>query len=164
MSITSCAREADVLDAVMSGRWETTGGDELHIHASSCVVCGELSLVASELGADYHDAARLAPIPTSGLMWWRMQRRAREEAVRETTRAIGLMQAAAIFAAITVALTVVGGFAAFNHTFRAWFARMADAVYFGNAVSVSWTLPMIAGTLAIVALTPVALYFAVAKD
>jgi hypothetical protein len=68
----SCTREQEALDLVRAGRWPEGCDDELRAHVATCVHCSESVPIASLLTADYHAAVRTAPVPTSGLVWWRV--------------------------------------------------------------------------------------------
>jgi hypothetical protein len=71
-----CEREASVLEAATSGRWE----DALRRHARECEICADVALVAGMLAeqsvADLAEAPELRPEQA----WWKAQLKARREA------------------------------------------------------------------------------------
>ncbi|MDQ6803317.1 MAG: hypothetical protein M3041_21150 [Acidobacteriota bacterium] len=99
-----CDYEPEVLRAVTTGRID----DDLRAHIAACDGCAELLSVASAVADDRQTLTREAPIPSSGLMWWRTSIRAREEARRTAVRAATLVQAALVATAIIVAVVVLG--------------------------------------------------------
>ena len=88
MSRIECAREQEVLDAITSGRWPDKLGGELSVHIADCAVCADLGLVAETFNADYQSALKHVHIPSAGLVWWRAEIRARQDAVRAVNRPI----------------------------------------------------------------------------
>jgi len=100
----NCGYEAEVLRAVAGGHID----DELREHIAACDGCADLLSVASAVAEDRRALMREAPIPSSGLMWWRTSMRAREEARRMAVRAATLVQAALIAVAVIVAVVVLG--------------------------------------------------------
>jgi hypothetical protein len=97
VNATECEREADVLEAVMSGCWPPEargddGSEDLGSHASRCAVCAELASVAVVLRTERDDAWREAHVPTSGQIWWRATMRTRAEASAAAGRPITMLQ------------------------------------------------------------------------
>jgi hypothetical protein len=97
-----CPRESEVLEAVVCDRWP----DELRRHADACVVCGEVTTVATALNDEREAACREARLPTSGQVWWRASTRARAEAAAAAARPITVVQgvAGACAAGVSAAL------------------------------------------------------------
>ena len=162
MNVTDCPREIEVIDAMTAGRWPLA--DELHAHATSCPVCGDLVAVAAAVTTDMRAELLAVDVPPSGVMWWRTQRRAQEEAMRTAARAITFVQTASILGAIAAALTILGGVGAMSKSWRAWFANFSDALYFGGVTIPAWTFPLLLAFAVTLALAPFALYFAVRED
>jgi len=162
MNHTDCPREPEVLDAMTAGRWPFA--EELHAHAATCPVCGDLASVAGAFTEDMHAEMQTVDVPPSGLVWWRTQRRAREEAARTAVRAMTFVQTASILGAIAAALTILGGVGAMSKSWRAWFANLSDALYFGGVTIPSWSLPLLLAFAVTLALAPLAVYFAVRED
>jgi len=151
----TCSRESEILDALQSARWPDACDDELRAHARSCAICADLLLVASAIAADVPRAA----IPTAGVVWWRMQRREREEAARAASRTITIVQASSIAGAIALALTFLGGMSAMSDTWRTWLARAVQL-----ASVPQWNVTLLCAIVVSLALAPVALYFAMSED
>ena len=116
MNTTECDREQEILEAVLSGRWQEGFGDldDLSRHADACPICGDLVTVALTLRDERDAAWREARLPTSGQVWWRAAMRRRAEAVAAASRPITLVQglaaacaAGVIGALITLAWPVV---------------------------------------------------------
>lgn len=150
----NCPRESEIVDVLMAGRWPEACESELRAHADHCASCADLVLVATAIAAD----APRADVPTSGVVWFRIQRREREEAARVASRTMTFVQASSIVAAIAFALTIVGGIS-FSDTWKAWLTRATQL-----ASLTQWSFALSCVFLVTVALAPVALYFAFGKD
>lgn len=161
---TECPREYEVLECVTAGRWPDGCEAELRAHAASCALCADLVAVTRAIAEEMHAEMRAADVPPAGMVWWRMQRRQRADIARTATRAITLVQTASVCAAVAFALTVLGGVAAVNDTWRHSLARMADAIHFGAIDPFAWSAPLLVALAASLMLAPVAVYLAVAKD
>ena len=158
--IVECEREQDVLDAIASQRWPERADEDLRAHVRSCEVCADLLDVASALVND-HPVSQESRIPSSGLVWWRAQLRARDEDTRAAARPIAFIQgvaaSVAIWLLVTFARTVPVG------TFGAWKDWLVDLIPHASRSP----LPSVAVLVVIGAallLAPVAIYFAVAED
>jgi len=164
---TVCEREELLLEVVRAGRWTQIGGEELSSHIAACTSCAELVAVASALAVDHQAALHDAPVPPSGLVWWRMQKRAREEALRAANRTVTTIQAVSIAAGVAIALLILGTFADMQsllHGAKEFMTIHLPAhVASGSAMS-QWSVPLALAVLTCFALAPVALYFAFARD
>jgi hypothetical protein len=153
--MSGCNREELVLELVRSGRHDA----ELTAHIATCDSCAEVAFVAGSIVADQNDALRNAPVPPSGLVWWRMQRRAADDAARDASRAVIAAQTLSFVAAIAIVvalLTTVGGVS--MNTLR-------NLVHIPALATIAqWSLPLVLGLVICLALAPVAIYFAVARD
>ncbi|MFL6244387.1 MAG: hypothetical protein ACJ74H_00055 [Thermoanaerobaculia bacterium] len=149
--MSECPRAQEALELVRAGRWPDGCSDETRTHIASCADCGDTVQVASMIAADYHAAIRTARVPGSGLVWWRAQRRAREEAERTATRVVTFVQGASVAIGVTVAVAIAGP------------ETVNRALAFVSAFP-SWTLPVLAGLTATLALAPVAVYLAASRD
>jgi hypothetical protein len=94
MSGIECAREPELVAAVLGRRWPDGCADDLPAHAESCEVCAEVLLVASVLRED-QAAVRDLDIPAAGQVWWRAAVRARAEAAHAAARPMVWLQAVA---------------------------------------------------------------------
>ncbi len=103
MNAPLCPREGEVLDALRSGAWPAGCGDELRAHPAECPSCRDLVEVTTALFEDRDAGIQEAPIPGSGLVWWKMQMRHRQEAMGSARRTLLLVQG--------TALSVAGGLA-----------------------------------------------------
>ena len=171
MKVLECCREQDVLDMLTSGRWPDRVDDELRGHIAACAICADVVEVASAVLDDRNEESGEMRIPSSAVMWWRAQMRARQEAAREAARPITVAQVVASVSVIALTVTalvalspwfagLLGGWASGTR------AAMSDMAAIG-APSVllahGWMLPaLIIGVWLVLA--PVAIYFAVADD
>ena len=102
MTTVDCGREEDVLDALTSGRWPERVDCELLSHVADCSICTDVVEVASAVLEVRANEPVEARIPSSAVMWWRAQMRARQEASREAARPITVAQVVASVAAIVL--------------------------------------------------------------
>jgi hypothetical protein len=105
-----CVREAEVLDAVVRGRWPSAapGEEDLRQHAMVCPVCADVALVARVLRDERHEAWRDAHVPAAGHVWWRATIRARAESARAAARPITLAQGLGGACAAGVCAALIG--------------------------------------------------------
>ena len=174
MKNVDCCREQDVLDALMSGRWPDRADEDLRVHVATCGICADVLEVAGAVLAlvnDRNDEPGDMRIPSSAVMWWRAQMRARQEAAREAARPITVAQVIASAAAI--ALTVIALVALspwFAGLLRGWVSGVRGVVASDLAIQApsallaqGWMIPALMIGVWLV-LAPVAIYFAVADD
>jgi len=133
-----CNFEAEVLRAVATAHIDA----DLRAHIVTCDGCAEILSVASAVADDRRTLMREAPIPSSGLMWWRTKMRANEEARRAAVRTATLIQAGLIAVAVIIAVVGVGVTVPAVHidlkplltipvfAFAAWVILAPVAVYF----------------------------------
>ncbi len=148
-----CTREQETLELVRAGRWPAGCDDEMRAHVASCAHCAESVQVASLLTDDYRAALRTAHLPSSGLVWWRVQRRAREEAARNAARVVTLVQAISVVAGLAIALGIAS---------RAFSFVPSDLI--SPTVLSQWSLPFTLAILVSLTLAPVVVYLAVSRD
>jgi hypothetical protein len=144
-----CPREQEVLDAI-----DTHLGDALSAHVASCDPCTDLVNVAHAILDDVNIMANAAPIPSSGGVWWRIERRAREEAERKALHTVSVVQVSTVGVVAMLAIVLLGGLA----TIRGWITDLAIPMQLA-----SWSAPVLLGLATLVILTPVAIYFAVSE-
>jgi hypothetical protein len=97
---TTCVRDEDVLEAVLSGQWQRVPGNPgnpgnnvaLRRHVDCCPSCRDLVTVATALRDEHELASREAHLPTSGQVWWRASTRTRAEAAATAARPILVLQ------------------------------------------------------------------------
>jgi predicted anti-sigma-YlaC factor YlaD len=136
-----CEREAEILRAIGSGHVT----DDVREHVASCAGCADLFAVASAVVDDRRMLMREAPIPSSGLVWWQMNMRARQEARRVAVRTATVVQVALVAIATVVAVIVFGA--------------TPPSIDYRPLL----TIPVFA-FVAWLILAPVAVYFAVTED
>jgi hypothetical protein len=164
-----CSREEDVLDALSARRWPDRCDADLRAHVASCDICADLVDVATALLDDHEVAWRDARVPPSGVVWWRAQLRAREDAARAAARPLAFIQGVAASVAVWLVVALVRAVPpAYLSTWRAWVTelvpditvRMPDMARVAGAVPLS-ILVLLAAWLV---LAPVAIYFAVVDE
>jgi hypothetical protein len=155
MSRSDCPLEQETLAIVQAGRWPAGCDDASRAHVDACRTCGDIVRIASLIAVDYQAGLRTARVPNSGLIWWRMQRRARQEAVRTASRVITIVQAIAVAAGVAVAMGIIF---ATSRSFSIAPAEMSSTIL------AQWGIPLLIALAAWLALAPVAVYFAVSKD
>lgn len=158
----NCERELDVVNALMDGRWPDGCEPALREHTAVCATCGELVQIAGSVRAQHLATMQRAAVPPSGLVWWRAQRRVRQEALATASQAITTVQAVSVGIGLVVALTFIGFT---KEMWQGWIARLSDYAAFGAfdftpAVDVL----LLVGVASAVLLTPLVLWFAVTKD
>jgi hypothetical protein len=164
-----CSREEDVLDALSARRWPDKCDADLRAHVASCDICADLVDVATALLEDHEVAWLDAHVPPSGVVWWRAQLRAREDAARAAARPLAFIQGVAASVALWLVVALVRAVPpASVSTWRAWARdlvpdltfRMPDVASVTGAVPLSILLLLAAWLL----LAPVAIYFAVVDE
>jgi hypothetical protein len=155
MSRNECPLEHETLAMVHSGRWPHGCDEASRAHIDDCTICGDIVRVAMLVSHDYQATLRTARVPNSGLVWWRTQRRARQEAVRTASRVITVVQAIAVAAGVAVAIGIL------TATSRAFSVTPSDL---SQTIVAQWGIPLLITLAAWLALAPVAVYLAVGRD
>lgn len=151
MARRACAREAELIDAIGAGRWPGRLDGDLAAHVARCSACSETAVVASALLDERRTAVQDASIPSSGLVWWRMQMRARREAAVRVERTLSFAHALVVAGASGVALAILGG---------AWLAGVFEL----PPLPFSWTwIAGLAGAACLV-LAPFVVWFAITEE
>lgn len=170
MKTIECIREDDVLDALTTERWPDRVSEDLRQHVSSCQVCADLVAVVRPILADSDVPGPEPRIPSSAVMWWRAQMRARQEAAREAARPITVAQAIAAVCVVVLVAAVATMMAPWIWSFV---PGLGDGLSLGvtradiqNAVLArGWVLPALALMVGVwLLLAPLAIYFAVTAD
>jgi hypothetical protein len=145
--MSECTRQQEIVAIVRAGRWPDGCDDDTRAHVAACADCTESVQIATLLTDDYRAALRTARVPGSGLVWWRMQRRAREEAARNAARVVTLVQGICVVLGIALAVQILGA------------ENLTQAL-------ARWNLPLILGLTLTLALAPavVAVYLALSRD
>jgi hypothetical protein len=161
-TMIECPRESDVLDALASARWPDRVDAELTQHVSSCAICQDVVAVAAAMREDHDATWREANVPSSGQMWWRAEMRARQDAIRDASRPVTVAQAVAVGLALSFA-AVAGWFA--WPTVQGFFAALfpSAASQQTSVLASPLMLPVAVAMLALLVVTPVALYFVLSE-
>lgn len=167
-----CPREHEVFEALaMDG--SLAGSPDLQAHAGECDICRDIAAVALPLLREKHVAIERAHPPTSGVVWFRAQLRARQEAAKAATRPITVVQGIALASFMAVLAAVLG---AVSPRLIAWFSGLsgfrAPEMSLGlpsieiSALMPSTTLGMLIGAVCLAALLlgPLAAYFALRDE
>ena len=121
MRARECAHELDVYDAISTGRWPARVDAELRDHVASCAICTDVVTVAAAFEAEPSTLPADHRLPESGVIWWKAQLRAREDARRTAGRPITVAQAIAFAACLGVAGALFGATSAW---FQAWIGKL----------------------------------------
>jgi hypothetical protein len=163
-SLSRCDREEQVLELVRTGRWPALADPELTGHVTACQACDDLVAVSSALLADHQAALRAAPIPPSGRVWWRIQRREADEARRAASRTVVAVQLASFAAATAIALAILTSLG----DWRSWLKTLGGLITIDpvttTEIVAQWSLPLALVLATCLALAPVAVYLALARD
>jgi hypothetical protein len=173
MRKSECPREADVLDALKTSAWPDCCGGDLRAHVDDCMACREVVDVVLPLLHEHQTAVADARVPSSAIVWWRAQLRARQEAAAVAGRPITVVQGLSIACAAGLLAAMTGYvFPAFRQALTSLWAMISG---------MAWTeLPVVAwpaaglhtpvGVVALLAITillvlaPVAIYLAVTEE
>jgi hypothetical protein len=173
MTRVECRHEADVLAAVSTNRWPGRVDAELRDHVATCDICTDVIAVVAAFDAETEAARGLARVPDSGIVWWKAQMRARQDAARAAARPITVAQSVAFAATVGVAGALFGATAAwFQHAVRwgvRWFGAAAtSAVAFRLPDMPAWLVALVtdhtllvAGGVVACLLAPVVVYLLV---
>lgn len=142
-----CVREAEVVEAVISGRWPAACDPELRSHAMDCHICKDIVLVSSALQGERDSAVLNATLPAAGLVWWRAELRARREAARAAERPMKLVHSLAAASAAGVVGALLIGMLPFVHQLLTAFTNLPDLGL------------LIGGFATLLVVAPIALYF-----
>ena len=167
---TDCTREEAVLEAINDGLWPDRTDAALREHVDACSVCADLAQVAVLLQQERDGALQEARVPSSGLVWWRAQLRARQEAARAAERPIAFVEGLTVACGLGVAFAIFGLASPWVREWTAWTVDViARAIPGGSEVDML-TATVQGSTLWLVALAawillaPLAIYFTVADD
>lgn len=166
---SECVREEDVVDALASNRWPSQCDQELRTHVAECPVCSGLAEVAAAFVSDRESAWREARVPPAGIVWWRAQLRAREDAARAAVRPVAFIQGVAASVAVWLAValfraTPPGYFA----EWRTWLASFLPGANttLTDVTRVASTIPLAIVIIigASLLLAPLAIYLVLADE
>ena len=164
-----CVRSADLLAAMTGGPLFQLSDDELLKHAETCESCREMVTVVSALRAERDRLRHSVTVPSAGLVWWRAQLRARQQAALRATAPVTAVHAAALVAAIVASIVLVAvvarsvgtaSMANFIPALPSW-DETSQSLAAGSPI-LRYSLML--GATAWLILGPVALYFAFRRD
>jgi hypothetical protein len=156
MRLAECRRECEVVEAVGCGRWPEHCAGDLRDHVESCAVCSQVLEVALALHDDREAAYQHADVPSAGLVWWRAELRARQEALRAASRPITFVQALGVAAAVGMGLALL------SHAWP-WLKQLFMLPDFSTFSVLEWAIA-IAFALAIFVIGPLAMYLVLSDD
>jgi hypothetical protein len=163
-----CERETDVLRAVGRG-WRDGADADVADHAISCSRCAEVRAAAELLRARHVRDTVAAAVPSPAVIWWRLDRRLREEHARRLQR-IALAAQAVVLAA------AAGGAVGVLQVAAPWLSgpdSMVSATWGGvlwllgtwvQPATSFWTLPVAIVAAGWLLLVPVAVYLGFADE
>ncbi len=159
MTLVECPREADVLDALASARWPNRVDSELTDHVASCAICADVLVVAAAMQEDHDAAWKDASVPSSGQMWWRVEMRTKQDAIREASRPVTVAQGVAGLFALVVA--GAAGWRAWPllHDYLA-----SNSLALMPAFSSPFVLPLVVAIGTLLVIAPVALYVVLSDE
>ena len=160
MTRVECTRESEIFEAIAAGR---ALSDELGAHAAGCAICRDLAGVASAIHHDFNAAMREAHVPSSGVAWWRIQRRAQEKAVRVASRTVTFVQLATLAGTACLVLAILGGMSLMKQDWKLWIDRAYFSAidYFASPAIMLWAAPI---AFMFLTLVPFAIYYAVTEE
>ena len=168
MRQAECPREAELLES-LHHCWPEGCPEGLRRHVEACASCGALLAVALPLRDEHAASVREAPVPSSAVMWWRLEMRGRREAAGRALRPIAAVQAVTLACAVGVLAAVIGQVVPQASRVAAWLDALGNSAAAAGAASLPSTAAQVlspggialglAGVLFLV-VTPVALYLA----
>jgi len=162
-----CPRERDVLVAV-SRAWRVKSDEAVAAHADACARCAGVRAAAELLRAEHLRQIQATRVPSGAAMWWRLERRLRQEQARRAQRIALGVQAVVLACAAGVAAAVIQiaspwlrgtGTAAFE----GWTDLVPSLAVWANALA-SWAVPVAMLVAAWLVLVPAAVYLGLADD
>jgi hypothetical protein len=165
-----CVHEQDVVDAVLSRRWDVAN-ETLTQHAAGCEICSDVVAVSRLLAADLDRARYDVRVPAAGQIWWRSAVRARLEGAHAAARPLNWLHGIATACALGLTVAGVGMLWPSLREMVSWLAArtlVVDASVADVATLViaalQRSLPLAFVVAACVVLAPVALYFVLTDD
>jgi hypothetical protein len=119
-----CSREFEVLDALQTAAWPECCSDTLRTHVAECQSCAAVVEIVLALTDEHRTATLEASVPSSGIVWWRAQMRARQEATVVAMRPIHVVQGLSLACGAGLLAAAVSFV---SPTFRSWLAWIGGA-------------------------------------
>ena len=168
MRQAECPREAELLESLQTS-WPEGCPDGLRSHVEACASCGALLDVALAVQGEHAASVHDASVPSSAVMWWRLQMRARREATVRAFQPIAVVQAVTLACAVGVLAAVIGRVVPDASRVATWLGALGKSAAAAGAASIPSTAAQLlspggialglAGALVLV-VTPVAIYLA----
>jgi hypothetical protein len=163
MNVNECRREAEVTEVVASGRWPERCPEDIRAHVAGCFICADIVEVALTLREDYEAAMVQAQVPPPGLVWWRAELRARQEAMRTVSRPMTIVQAFGLACAAGVLVAVFSPLWPWL-TEQLRLRGSIDMTSF-SPILAQWGIPLaLAVALALIIAAPIAMYLVLSDE
>jgi hypothetical protein len=156
MNNSECTREAEAMQIVHSGCWPDRCPEGLRSHITECSICADAVEIALAFRDDLEAALPDVHVPPPGLVWWRAELRARQEAMRKVSQPMTLVQAFGGACAVGVAVALLS---------RAW-PSVKEAIALIDPSTFSyplWTM-MIAAAIVLLIVAPLAMYLVLSDE
>lgn len=169
MNVPICARESDALEVALGGGWPACADADLRAHVDRCPICADVVAIAVAMQEEHARACQQAHVPSAGLVWWRAELRARQEAMRRAARPMTLVQGIAAACFLTALLTMASLFSPWVRAELRDLADLPSALAPLDTTALSGLLTQFGPTLALalgvwLVLVPVALYVVFSRD
>jgi hypothetical protein len=161
-----CPREENVLAAATRG-WTSPEDIQIAAHAAECSRCVAVMTDAAAVREEYAGDLASARVPSPAVVWWRLERRLREDRARAARRALTIAHgvAGAIITGVVLAIA---------QAVLPW-VRPAAGSAWSAAVRIlggrpdwlelpaSWNVPLALMVLLVMVLAPTALYLGLGR-
>jgi hypothetical protein len=169
MNVPICARESEALEIVLTGGWPACADADLRAHVDQCPVCADVVAIAAAMQEEHTLACQQAHVPSAGLVWWRAELRARQEATRKAARPMTLVQGVAAASFLAALLTIASLFSPWVRTQLRGLADLPGALLAVdvsplNGLFAQFGLAFLLGLSVWLVLVPVALYVVFSRD
>lgn len=169
MRQSECQREAELLEALRTDAWPDCCPDVLRTHVGRCPSCAGLVEIVLPLLDEQRAAVRNAAVPSSAVMWWKLQTRARREGTARAMRPLSAAQAITLACALGLLVAAIGLVAPEASQVWSWLGALGASAEAAGAASLPSTAAqllspagiaiLLAGALILI-VTPVAIYLA----
>lgn len=162
-----CPREQELFEALQASQWPHCCSEDLQRHVSACAACLDLVAVVTTLLDERRETMASAELPSSAIVWWRAQMRARQEAVRQASRPMTLVEWISFACAVGILAAAAGHARPF---LTSWFSRLEGTAGALKVPQVGWpdlaqlSYPMLASLVfltLLVIVAPAAAYLVV---
>ncbi len=129
MTLRSCPNEAEIRQLLERGHWPHSASPELYAHASECRSCGDLVLVSEAFRKARAASLPMAPLQSSGALWWRAQLRRRNAAVERMNWPILGAQIFALATTVVIAVAFAVSQARHGASWFSWLAAQTQSSF-----------------------------------